>query len=242
MQQEDAFLAKKTEIHIACHSNYTHKKHLESKCLRTESESSARETPFLRTSWTATIDYKSVCHLCEKDRDGLGDRTLVSVVTVERQLSIHNKAKELNEEAVLLKIMGHGEKCLDLIANDFRYHRKCLNRFMTNRKTEGASSAKLSEHDTAFLTLVSEISNGLLNEKHVYPINQLSKRYNDLLPQHGKQKYRTDRLKKRIFKHFTNDKIQVVQAELNECQLLFDSEDECIDDSLHKDMSLSSYH
>jgi len=44
----------------------------------------------------------------------------------------------------------------------------------------------------------------------VYPINQLSKRYNDLLPQHGKQKYRTDRLKKRIIKHFTNDKIQVV--------------------------------
>lgn len=150
MQQEDAFLAKKTEIHIACHSNYTHKKHLESKRLRTESESSAGETPFLRTSRTATIDYKSVCLLCEKDRDGLGDRTLVSVVTVERQLSIHNKAKELNEEAVLLKIMGHGEKCLDLIANDFRYHRKCLNRFMTKRKTEGASLAKLSEHDSVF--------------------------------------------------------------------------------------------
>ena len=143
-----------------------------------------------------------------------------------------------------------------------------MNRYTAKRKPKDKGSSQLSPHDNAFSTLAAEISEGLLDEKHVYSINQLSKRYNALLPQHGKREYRTDRLVKRIIKYFTANKVQVVhlkntallcstsltvkelydqvldlKSDSEECQLLFDSEDECIDenDNVHANVSMSSY-
>lgn len=207
LQCTEEFLARKPVIHRNCRSDYTHKTNLAAKRLRTESTTG--ETP-LRTSRKSTIDLKSVCFLCDKEHDGKGDRSLICITTVERQRSIHDKAKELNDETVLLKIMGHGDKlCLDRMANDFRYHLRCMNRFMATRgKRERDSSGNLTEHDPAFLELVSEISIGLLNEKHAYFLGQLSQRYSELLSNHGiatNTAYIADRLMKRLLKHFGID-------------------------------------
>ena len=54
----------------------------------------------------SSTDFKSVCFLCEKERDSKGDRLLTLVSTADRQRSIHEKAKQLNVEAVLLRIGG----------------------------------------------------------------------------------------------------------------------------------------
>lgn len=193
---------------------------------------------------------------------------LTSVATIERQTSIHNKAKELNDEAVMLKIQEHGEKCLDLIANDFRYHLRCMNRFMAARgKPESDSSTILTEHDLAFMELVSEISHGLLNDKHAYSIGHVSKRYNELLSQHDiatKTAYRSDRLMKRLSKHFDDniqfvslkgtsrlicasslsvkelcDQVMGLKSELEECQLY--TEDDDTDYNPLKNVEISSY-
>ena len=111
---------------------------------------------------------------------------------------------------MLLKIEGHGDTCIDMVANNFHYHRICMNRYTAKRTPKDKGSSQLSPHENALSTSAAENSEGLLDEKHVYFIIQLSKRYNALLPQHGKREYRTDRLVKRIIKYFTADKVQVV--------------------------------
>ena len=91
---------------------------------------------------------------------------------------------------LLLKIKGHGDTCIDMVANNFHYHRSCMNRYTTRRTPNDKGSSELATHEEAFSTLADEISEGLLNKKHVYSINQLSKRYNALLPQYGKRRIR----------------------------------------------------
>ena len=55
------------------------------------------------------------------------------VATHQRQESIHEKAKELNDDLMLYKIQGHGNDHIDMIAANFRYHKSCMDSFM-NRK------------------------------------------------------------------------------------------------------------
>ena len=142
---------------------------MEAKRIRTETGETSGSSR--RTSRKGRIDFKSVCFICEKERDGKGNRSLISVTTIDRQRSIHKKAKELEDEIVLVKIMGHGDKCIDMIANNFCYHIWCMNRFMATRgKHEGDVSENLSEYDTSFLELVSEISDRLLKDKNAYSI------------------------------------------------------------------------
>ena len=120
---------------------------------------------------------KSVCYLCEKERDSKGDRTLIlNVSTVERQKSIHEKAKEVNNQAVLHKICGFGDQCLDFIANDFRYHLRCMNKFMGECNKAEPRLPDTSMHDEVFQKLLSEVSPGLLFDRHIYLTNQLSSR------------------------------------------------------------------
>lgn len=46
-------------------------------------------------------------------------RLLTSGAGYERQAAITKEAKELKDETVWLKIQGHGDACLDLIAMTF---------------------------------------------------------------------------------------------------------------------------
>lgn len=64
-----------------------------------------------------------------------------------------------------------------------------MNRFIMAARgkshTDTGSSAVTAEYDSEFLTLMSEISRGLLNDKHANSIDQILKRYNELLSQYG---------------------------------------------------------
>ena len=132
-------LIKKPVAHSMCRSNYTHKKHLEpilAKRKRTEGcDSSAGDvsasSSFQLRSVSASgstmagksIEYnKSVCFICEKERDSRGERNLLAIATPDgREKAVHQKAKDLNDEAMLLKIEGHGDTCIDMVANNFHY-------------------------------------------------------------------------------------------------------------------------
>ena len=58
--------------------------------------------------------------------------------TLRRQKSIclHDNTKKMIDETVLLKIMGHGARCMDLIARGLCYQNNCMKEFM-NRILEG---------------------------------------------------------------------------------------------------------
>ena len=268
LQNEDQFLSKKPLCHEKCRSSYTLKRTLDNlvsaKLLRAEQGETSCQQKCRRSS----TDYKAVCFLCERERDSKGDRELTLVTTVNRQNSIHSKAKELRDESVLLKIQGHGYNCLDLIANDFRYHLRCMNNFMNRRckvSEQTCDSTNSREHDEVFQLLVSEISSGLFN-KHVYHLGQLTNRFTELLTQQGaanKKPYRSDRLKRRLSKHYESDiqfitlkhrdtfvcqssltvkefcdEVVSLQSKLDDCEL--DEEEE--EEVLLPNVSNSSYH
>lgn len=56
----------------------------------------------------------------------MGCRSPLLAMKDRRRFS--KKAKELNNETLLLKIKRHGDTCLGLITNDLRYHLRCMNR------------------------------------------------------------------------------------------------------------------
>lgn len=262
LQNADEFLSKIPILHRTCRSEYTHKKSLDdvisAKRSKDDHSSDGTSETAANGDRRSSMDFKKtlkdLCFLCEKERDSKGDRKLTLVSTKERQQSIHQKAKELNRKDILFKIDGYGDQCSDLIANDFRYHLRCMNKFMSERAQVETKAHDPSLHDQVFQHLLSEVSPGLMSDRHVYYVRQLCKRYDEMLKQHGsasERPYRTDRLMKRLLNHF-GDKVQFItlynktlvcssllttkefcdevvglKADLDECQLLPD--DECFD-------------
>ena len=68
-----------------------------------------------RANTCTQIEAKLICcFLCDRVWDNRGVRSLVLVATHKRQNTIHEKAKEINDEIVLTKIQGHGSSVLDI--------------------------------------------------------------------------------------------------------------------------------
>ena len=103
--------------------------------------------------------------VCNKKRDPKGNWQLTLVSTETRQQAIHEKAKYLNDEELLVKIQGHGNQAIDMIAADFRYHKSCMDNFM-NKKLSAV--IKENAYDLAFSELASEISESLIKDQSAF--------------------------------------------------------------------------
>ena len=125
----DVFLEKKPLCHRNCRSRYTHKKELEKYAFKRmkmedEDETSLSASEMKTTSRSGQpIDFKTCFFLCNKKRDPKGNWQPTLVSTETRQQAIYEKAKYLNDEELLVKIQGHGNQAIDMIAADFRYHK-----------------------------------------------------------------------------------------------------------------------
>ena len=167
---------------------------------------------------------------------------------------------------MLRKIEGFREDCINFVANNFCYHTKCMGKFMKTHSKCGSENSTVSGHNSMFQKLVSEISEGLLVDKHAYYISQLSKWYRELLQEVGEagsQAYHSDRLKQRLLKYYGDDvqlialkgretlicassltvrelcaEVVALKSEVDECQLLPDEVD--VGD-LDPNISSSSY-
>lgn len=121
------------------------------------------------------IDAKTCCFLCEKSRNPKDRHILVLLSSFDMQHSIHQKAKELGDESILMKIEGHGDSTVDMIANDFRYHRLCMTRFLNRKKEEESSSTGTNPYDSAFEQLCNEISDPLLVHHSAFSLTRASR-------------------------------------------------------------------
>ena len=166
----DVFLEKKPLCHRNCRSRYTHKKELEKYAFKRmkmedEDETSLSASEMKTTSRSGQpIDFKTCCFLCNKKRDPKGNWQLTLVSTETRQQAIYEKAKYLNDEELLVKIQGHGNQAIDMIAADFRYHKSCMDNFM-NKKLSVV--IKENAYDLAFSELASEISESLTSQHFI---------------------------------------------------------------------------
>ena len=138
---------------------------------------------------------------------------LIPIETTKRQLSIQSKAKELEHETILTKISGYRDAPMDLIAAGFCYHKSCMSRFMNRRKSNPRNFSSSSHaYENAFLDLVAQISQPLINDRKAFYITQLRDLYRNLLGSHGIENpftYRSTSLQQRLKSHFGSS-IQII--------------------------------
>ena len=96
------------------------------------------------------------CFICRRQCTSKGEHKLLLVTTTECQNSIWKKAQELNDHSMLHHIQGFGDTCIDMIANDFRYHRSCLAIYLTRTELNPTKKSD-SVHEVGIEWLVTYI-------------------------------------------------------------------------------------
>ena len=207
VQDDETFLSNVPVCHRGCKSAYTHKKELQQlgiKKVKTNIPSTSSQTRF-------ALDFKRNCFICEKSRDAKGQRNMFLVATHQRQESIHEKAKELNDDLMLSKIQGHGNDHKDMITANFCYHKSCMDSFM-NRKRLSSHIPLHINYEESFEQLVEEINYKLFHKESVLFLSQLRDRYRQLLAGKGLDNastYPSGKLKNHLLKYYGKS-IQII--------------------------------
>lgn len=214
--------------HTKCRAKYTNRKTVDKKSTTfakqegtsskagpsTETDSSAPKTRF---SVTRPIKYKEECFICGT-RTTKGHRSLLLISTYDRQNSIWEKGNQLEDEDMLRKIRGPDlNKCTDMIANDFRYHKNCMFVYLTRRvHTQEKTSTDTIPYDTGLTQPVSRIDGPLFKDGAVFFITVLRDEFRKYLANHGVDNaisYRSQSLVTRLKRYYEVDgncKIMVV--------------------------------
>lgn len=157
--------------------------------------------PTIRTrAETPVFDAKSTCVICNK-RWMKGEEPKCKVSTKTSQESIIQKAKDLNRDDILLRLIGQRH---DMIANDISYHLSCMNAFRAQR-TPTVQQLKTNLYDIAFTRLVQQIDCMLFEEAQGFFIKSLRDRYRTILKEFGVKtadNYKSSRLKLKLEQHF----------------------------------------
>lgn len=85
-----------------------------------------------------------LCICCDKKYDKKGNKASSLVMTKNRALGLHKKAKDLNDRAMLAKISDISDTPIDMVAQDVCYHQSCMNRYMSQRVKESKQKPKIS--------------------------------------------------------------------------------------------------
>ena len=119
------------------------------------------------------------------------------------------KANELADEQMLHKIRGF-DKCTDMVAGDFQYHRHCMTTYLNRRARQ--SSTETSPYDAALNQLLADIDEPLFKDGSIFFMTTLRDKYRLYLIEQGvddAQSYRSQSLIARIEKEY-GDRIMVV--------------------------------
>lgn len=114
---------------------------------------------------------KKTCIICNKERDTKGNRKQIYVRTFNRQNEIFQKAKELHDEQILRRIQGVGSSCMDMIANDVKYHNLCMLYFL--KRSKGVVRDEVPKFKDVFLKIVPKLGDQLLSRQQVLTIAQI---------------------------------------------------------------------
>jgi hypothetical protein len=209
IRPKEEFIQRKLQWHKQCRNNYTHKKtvaqHMTRKRPATCS-SSAGDSSAKKRETTSKPNHNAECFICDKTRSNLGDRSLRLVSTRERQVSVWQKAQQLQDDNMLTKIDGFGDNCIDMTISGFQYHLACMNNYLTIRTSTGANNDDTTQLEQSFHSLVCEINAGLFENDNVYYVTALRDRYRELLAVAGFKNastYRTAMLKQRLLTYYS---------------------------------------
>ncbi len=204
----DGFLSFRPMWHSQCRNRYLLKKSYElvaQKRLTSFSATSAESDPGPSKITRSCIDpfqKKTMCVICEKVYGHVGKKPTSKVVTHDRARSLMEKAKELNDNGLLLRIC-HGDSPVDMVAEDICYHRECMNKYMATRCADNIPLPDI--YDVAFQRLCNEIDIPLLCSGSGYLLSTLCMTYRNMLELHTSNddmSYKSMYLRKRLQAHY----------------------------------------
>uniref|UniRef100_A0A8C4QBZ0 Pseudouridylate synthase RPUSD2 n=1 Tax=Eptatretus burgeri TaxID=7764 RepID=A0A8C4QBZ0_EPTBU len=218
----EAFLQRSPQYHPRCIDAYINKKTVAQKTKSLtelnadEAGSSTDSGPpwrILRQS-TDTIDFKSTCLICEKQRDRKGNHKFSFSETSDGQHSIWEKARELEDSVMLHRIQGDGEQCIDMEAQEFRYHESCIKTYLKRSVTQQQSEASILSND-GLKWLITYIDDELSRDKNtIIFLSVLHSKYRDWLLENDmlNTSCRSSLLKKRLNEYFIShgEKVMIV--------------------------------
>jgi len=204
---EEDFLSNGPLCHAKCRNAYTNKKTVAQK-MKSHVSNTSEETattdvgscsvrPRRGSSATGYIDHKTQCFICRRERTSKGDHKLLLVSMADRQNSIWKKAKDLQDENMLYHIHGFGDNCSDMVANDFKYHKSCLDSYLTKSQTTSTSG----QHDEGVHWLTSYIDGALSHDPNdIIFLSSLRDKYRAWLSDSGASlsSSRSSSIKKKI--------------------------------------------
>ena len=114
-------------------------------------------------------------------------RANLLVKTKEWQFSLQQKAKDLNDKALFLRIQGFGDTTIDMVTYNVCYHRIRMNRYMSKRPATSLNSDMADDNDDTFNYSISKITQPLLNGSVVFLLTTLRDIYWSILQEHGNQ-------------------------------------------------------
>lgn len=165
IDQKDLFLSLNPVYHAQCRRSYTRTAYKRKpEIVNTSIENNEHTCKRINSLGKKSSQN---CVICNKDRDSKGSRKVKQITTFNRQNEIWVKAKELNDSAILHRIQGFGDTCIDMIANDCCYHNLCLLNFLRQRKTEKKKLVTVSQ---IFINILPYLENSLFNQNKILTV------------------------------------------------------------------------
>ena len=104
-----------------------------------------------------------------------------------------------------------GDAPIDMIAQNYRYHKSCLDRFLTRRPVKTPHNYEHRELSTAYMEwLITKVNHSLFRDKCIHSIDSLTDRVNSWLQDHNSDIHLRNRvIKDRLLEHYM-DRIQII--------------------------------
>ena len=191
--------------HRCCYQSYTNKEHI----LRTKrqrqsvwSEESPDSPPPKRIAREPPKPKSTLCIICKENRYDRRNKKqfmpLRQCMTFEAGQNLLRAAERKNDEHVLCELQG-----IDPIANEVHYHHVCYVRYVKTKKTEAVPDP----YENAFKVIAESVERTVITDHETMKMSKLREAYISALSSFGinAPKYRTEKLKKRLIKHFGQD-------------------------------------
>jgi len=205
--------------HHNCYASYVLEKsinRLERTREETVSDISVDTEPPQRTTRSTTPACLRVrCVICQEAKRLVTNRrkheALHPLTLISAMETITKAAEIRKDERVLMELRGGARGAADPIAGDILIHRSCRSSY-THKRTllslqkSSTEDQERDQYDRAFDVIADEVNARVINGMEVLQMSDLLQQYIQVLGDFGTQQpdYRSEKLKKRLRKEFSN--------------------------------------
>ena len=193
------------KVHTECRKRYTSKRRFEQQMrAKTACETESKPAKRLRSTVSVTFDYKEHCLLCgesaEIDRKHPDRDKISRVETIEVRTTLLQHCEKRNDKWAL-DVKGRLNNCIDLVAVEAVYHRRCHAAFCALNPhpadcTHGVAGARVCEDKSeTFETMCSWVE---LCDDELYSLDELQQKLMEIALGDEDRVYSKPQLKRKL--------------------------------------------